>query len=103
MQDIELDITTDWYKKQHTLTIEDILKKLGSNIATGLSEEIAEGRLKKFGFNELSKSESESLWSRIVAQFEDILVRILLVSAVISFFISYFGTDLFILFHVYFF
>lgn len=67
------------------------MSKLGTNLEEGLSPEIAEQRLKKFGFNELEKSEPESLWSRIVAQFEDILVRILLVSAVISFFISYFG------------
>ena len=30
---MELEITTDWYKDQHTLTIDDILSKLGSNLS----------------------------------------------------------------------
>ena len=36
--------------------------------------------------------EGESLWSKIKEQFEDILVRILLGAAVISFITSYYGT-----------
>lgn len=41
-----------------------------------------------YGHNELTKKEGESIWEKIKEQFEDILVRILLVSACISFVIS---------------
>lgn len=44
----------------------------------------------KYGANELEKEEKESIWEKIKEQFEDNLVRILLLAAVISFVISQF-------------
>jgi len=41
--------------------------------------------------NELAEPEKESIFEKIKEQFEDKLVRILLLSAIISFVVSYFG------------
>ena len=51
---MELDITIDWLQYQHTLTIEEVCKKLATSIDNGLTQEAADVRLSKFGFNELS-------------------------------------------------
>jgi len=53
-----------------------------------LSQKDAERRLEKYGFNELEKKEKESIWAKIKEQFEDLLVRILLAAACISFLIA---------------
>ena len=42
----------------------------------------------KYGPNELDKEEEDSLWDKIKEQFEDLLARILLVAATISFLIA---------------
>jgi len=69
----------------HKKLAEDVIKQLNTNEKTGLTQVEAEKRLKEFGPNELDKEEEESLWAKIKEQFEDILVRILLLSAIISF------------------
>jgi len=61
----------------------------------GLTQSEAEARLQKYGRNELDKEEEESLWDKIKEAFEDLLVRILLLAAIISFIIALLGTLLF--------
>jgi magnesium-transporting ATPase (P-type) len=53
----------------------------------------AEKRLKEHGRNELDKEEEDSLWDKIKEQFEDLLARILLISATISFLIAVFSEN----------
>lgn len=43
-----------------------------------------EKQRKEFGFNELEQDDEKTLWERIMEQFEDSLVRILLAAATIS-------------------
>lgn len=62
-----------------------------ANTEKGLTTQEAERRLQKFGHNELEKEEEKSLWERIIEQFEDLLVRILLGAATISFIIAVTG------------
>ena len=50
-----------------------------------MSKDEAEDRLKKYGTNTLEHEDETSLWERIKEAFEDLLVRILLVAAIISF------------------
>jgi magnesium-transporting ATPase (P-type) len=69
----------------HKKLAEDVLRQLETNEKTGLTQAEAEKRLKEYGPNELDKEEEESIWEKIKEQFEDILVRILLLSAIISF------------------
>jgi len=56
----------------------------------GLSQFQVEQNRKKYGKNELPAEEGKSLWELIVEQFEDLLVRILLLAAVISFVLALF-------------
>ena len=62
-----------------------------TNIKTGLTQVEAERRLKEHGPNQLDKEEEESLWEKVKESFEDLLVRILLLAAVISFIIALTG------------
>jgi magnesium-transporting ATPase (P-type) len=47
--------------------------------------------LQKYGPNQLEKEEEESLFEKIKEQFEDLLVRILLLAAIVSFVIAITG------------
>ena len=67
------------------------MKELSTNLSKGLTEAEAEKRLKEYGPNQLEKEEEESLWDKIKESFEDLLVRILLLAAVISFIIALTG------------
>jgi len=75
----------------HKLTVEDAVKHFKTNLQTGLTSAEAAKRLAEHGPNELDAEEDKSLWERIVEQFEDVLVRILLASATISFVIAITG------------
>jgi P-type Ca2+ transporter type 2C len=79
----------------HTQDVNTVLKNFDTNAKTGLTAVQAAEKLQKFGPNELSKPEGESLFDKIKEQFEDLLVRILLAAAVISFVVSFFGNFLF--------
>lgn len=63
------------------------------NRRLGLSTAEVEERRKIYGFNELEKHEGPSIWSLVIEQFNDTLVRILLVAAVISFVLAWYDGD----------
>jgi Ca2+-transporting ATPase len=69
---------------------EEVFKSLGTS-KDGLTTKKAEELLEKFGANELDEEEEESLWEKIKEQFEDLLARILLLAAFISFVIAITG------------
>ncbi|KAG1941196.1 sarcoplasmic/endoplasmic reticulum calcium ATPase [Pimephales promelas] len=60
------------------------------NETTGLSPDQFKKNLEKFGYNELPAEEGKTIWELIVEQFEDLLVRILLLAACISFVLAWF-------------
>lgn len=70
---------------------ERTLKELATDVVKGLTSAEARDRLEKYGPNELDKEEPESIWEKIKEQFEDLLVRLLLMAAVVSFIVSQFG------------
>ena len=82
--------------KFNQMEIEEVLKELKSDIGRGLSNQEALERLKKYGENELEKKEETTLWERIKEAFEDLLVRILLLAATVSFIIAVTGKKLLI-------
>ena len=84
-------------KQFYKCSAEDTLKALGSNAKTGLTLQQVEDLTKTYGLNELAKEEGESIWEKIKEQFEDILVRILILAALVSFVISQFGMRLLLL------
>ena len=75
------------------LSENEAMKKLNTNMEKGLTNEEAQKRLQEFSANELEKEQKESIFEKIKEQFEDYLVRILLLAAVISFTISYFDDE----------
>ncbi|XP_048429289.1 LOW QUALITY PROTEIN: calcium-transporting ATPase 1, endoplasmic reticulum-type [Pyrus x bretschneideri] len=81
---VDSDVFPAWAK--------DILeceKHFGVNRKLGLGSEDVEKRREKYGSNELEKHEGQSIWSLVLEQFNDTLVRILLVAAVISFVLAW--------------
>jgi magnesium-transporting ATPase (P-type) len=69
----------------HRLEEKELIAKLETNFETGLHEHDAKERLAKHGPNELEEEEGETFWDKIKEQFEDRMVRLLLLAAVISF------------------
>src|SRR5512132_1831752 len=66
------------------LPIDEALQALGSDRKTGLSEAEARERLTKYGRNELAAKAPIPVWRKFLAQFQDILVILLLIAALIS-------------------
>ncbi|KPI84659.1 calcium-translocating P-type ATPase [Leptomonas seymouri] len=67
------------------MDVNAICKQLAVNESTGLSAADASARLHHFGKNEFPAEPSTPFWKLVAAQFEDTLVRILLLAALISF------------------
>uniref|UniRef100_A0A672NDB3 Calcium-transporting ATPase n=1 Tax=Sinocyclocheilus grahami TaxID=75366 RepID=A0A672NDB3_SINGR len=74
----------------HTKTVEEVYSFFGVNESTGLGLEQVKRQREKWGPNELPAEEGKSLWELVVEQFEDLLVRILLLAACISFVLAWF-------------
>lgn len=74
----------------HAMPCEAVMDFFKVKLDQGLSEARVLEQREKYGRNELDEQEKKSLWELIVAQFEDLLVRILLLSALVSFFLAYF-------------
>nr|XP_057918341.1 ATPase sarcoplasmic/endoplasmic reticulum Ca2+ transporting 1, like isoform X2 [Doryrhamphus excisus] len=74
----------------HTKTPAECLSYFSVNENTGLSPDQFKKNLDKYGFNELPAEEGKSIWELIIEQFEDLLVRILLLAACISFVLAWF-------------
>ena len=70
---------------------EAVVKHFGSSTKTGLNNAQAQAAAERYGTNELDKEEETSLWDKIKEQFEDLLARILLLAATISFLIALTG------------
>ena len=69
---------------------DELQKFFGCDSGVGLSKDQVERNQKKYGFNELPAEEGKTLMQLIIEQFEDLLVRILLLAACISFVLALF-------------
>jgi Ca2+-transporting ATPase len=63
---------------------ESVLRTLGVDPATGLTDEEARARLERFGPNELRAVAGPSAWRKFLAQFKDVLVVLLLIATAVS-------------------
>jgi magnesium-transporting ATPase (P-type) len=77
--------------KYHRQEVAAVVASLKVDAARGLTTAEAAKRLQGYGPNELDAEEEESLWEKIKEQFEDLLARILLMAATISFIIAVTG------------
>lgn len=71
-------------QKYYTTSTSDAINDLETHIEIGLSSSIAEKRLKVNGPNLLTEELNTPIWKRILAQFKDFLVIILIIAAIIS-------------------
>ncbi|WP_273180202.1 MULTISPECIES: cation-transporting P-type ATPase [Methylophaga] len=67
----------------HTLSVESLFETVNSS-ATGLKQQEAEERLKRYGKNSLPKAKKRSAFIRFLSHFHNILIYVLLGSAVIT-------------------
>ena len=74
----------EWYQKSN----EDLLQELNTDINNGISQDEANGRLEKYGPNELKEEARQSFLSKLLAQFKDVLVLILIAAAIVSAFVG---------------
>jgi Ca2+-transporting ATPase len=63
---------------------EAIVRSLGSDAANGLASEEARRRLERYGPNQLKSEPETPWWRRLLAQFENVLVIILLAAIAVS-------------------
>ena len=68
--------------------IKDVLKKLNTD-EKGLTEKNAQKRLEQDGPNKLTEAKKESYILKFLKQFKNLMIIILFIAAIISFFISY--------------
>ena len=69
---------------EHLISKEEIRRKLKSNFEKGLKREEAEARLEEFGKNILSQKKKENIVLKFIKQFNDFMIIILIIAAIIS-------------------
>jgi Ca2+-transporting ATPase len=74
----------------HYLSVQQVLDQWEVKTDSGLSSGEVKTRQEKYGANKLDEQEKKSLLQLVIEQFQDTLVRILLVSAAVSFALAYF-------------
>lgn len=77
-------MTREYYAK----SIEETLKDLASNMEMGLTEHEAKKRLDQYGKNVIAITEQSGIFSLILAQFQSVLIYVLLIAVGITFFIG---------------
>jgi Ca2+ transporting ATPase len=73
-----------------TKSAEEVVNYFKTDENTGLSDEQVQRYQEKYGPNELPVEEGKSLWELVLEQFDDLLVKILLLAAIISFVLAWF-------------
>ena len=74
----------------HSLQVDDVIKKTGSDSSNGLSDSDISGKLNRYGRNILPEKKKESSIVRFLRHFHDILIYILFVAAGITFFLAHY-------------
>jgi len=79
----------------YNLDVSEIESLLDTDLKVGLTAAKVKAAQEKYGKNELAEEEQTSLFELILEQFDDLLVKILLVSAIVSFVLACFeeGAD----------
>ena len=72
-----------------TLTKEEVRKKLKTDYIQGLRSEEAKKRLEQYGENKLQQKKKTSFIVRFLLQFNDFMIIILLLAAIISAIMAY--------------
>lgn len=73
----------------HTITLGEAVKKLNTDLNTGLSEEQVKKARERSGENKLTESKRESIFIKFIKQFNDFMIIILIAAAVVSAIMAY--------------
>lgn len=68
----------------HSSSVEEVSKKLKTNINIGLSGEEAQKRFERYGPNNLKEKKKESIFVKFIKQFNDFMIITLIIAAIIS-------------------
>lgn len=76
--------------KSFAQSSEEIISKLNTDSAKGLSDSELKKRREQYGLNQLPEKEEDSAWVKFFSHFKDILIYILLVAAVVTFILGHY-------------
>ena len=74
----------------HTLSADEVRKKLNTDVYKGLTDKEVLKLRKKYGYNKLDEKKRESIFFKFISQFKDFMIIILLIAALVSAIVSYF-------------
>ncbi|XP_045785314.1 calcium-transporting ATPase sarcoplasmic/endoplasmic reticulum type isoform X1 [Maniola jurtina] len=74
----------------HSKSVDEVLGYFGTDPDKGLTPDQVKRNQDKYGPNELPTEEGKSIWQLVLEQFDDLLVKILLLAAIISFVLALF-------------
>lgn len=74
----------------HCKSYQEVLDFFQTDSEKGLTEDQVKKLQDKYGLNELPAEEGKTLWQLVLEQFDDLLVKILLLAAIISFVLAFF-------------
>ncbi|XP_046390220.1 calcium-transporting ATPase sarcoplasmic/endoplasmic reticulum type isoform X2 [Ischnura elegans] len=74
----------------HAKTVEEVVSYFNVDPERGLTLDQVKSNQAKYGPNELPAEEGKSIWQLVLEQFDDLLVKILLLAAIISFVLALF-------------
>ena len=77
----------------HNLTVDEVSKQSGTDLHGGLDDTEVRKRFEIYGPNELPADVGKSLWKLFLEQIDDLLIKILIVAAIISFVLAWFEED----------
>lgn len=77
----------------HNTPQEALLQELSVTAEAGLSSQEAQRRLAEYGENKLAEKKKKTNFQRFLEQFQDVMILILLLAAVVSFVVACFGHD----------
>lgn len=71
-------------ERWHSMDARDIIKELKTDREKGLENSEVNKRLEKYGRNEIPKAKRRSAWKRLLMQFHNVLIYVLLAAAIIT-------------------
>lgn len=69
---------------EQTMSREELRRKLKSSFISGLTEDEANERLKKYGKNKLEDKKKDNIFVKFIKQFNDFMIIILIIASIIS-------------------
>src|SRR6185436_12883056 len=78
------DVAANKRRAFHAMTVDDVARDLTTDPARGLSPAEVTRRQSQFGPNSLKESPAAPLWKKLLRQFNELVIWILIVAAVIS-------------------